>query len=82
MKIINYQLDIKLGQITQKKKRNLVLAKIKNRKADCLDEIPPKIWNTGKFGDLLLWFYNVVYNQNLIQRFKKKWLHFPLPQER
>ena len=41
MKIDNYQLDIKLGQFTQDK-LDIVLTKIKNRKAASLDEIPPE----------------------------------------
>ena len=46
---INNQLDIELGQFTQE--LNLVLRKIKNRKAAGLDEIPPEVWKTRKFDD-------------------------------
>ena len=45
--IIDNQLDIKLGQFTQEE-LDLVLAKIKNRKAADLDEIPPEVWKTGR----------------------------------
>ena len=42
MRIINRQLDIKLGPFTQEE-LNLVLRKIKNRKAAELKEIPPEV---------------------------------------
>ena len=41
-KIINNQLDIKLGQFTQEELES-VLRKIKNRKAARLDEIPAEV---------------------------------------
>ena len=43
MKIINYQLDIKLGQFTQGK-LDIVLIKIENKKAAGLGEISPEVW--------------------------------------
>ena len=49
MKIIDNQLDIKLGQFSQKP--NIVLTKIKNRKVTSLDEMPSEVWNTRKFDD-------------------------------
>ena len=42
MKIINNQLDIKLGQFMQDE-LNIVLMKI-----------PPEVWDTRKFNDVLL----------------------------
>ena len=57
--IINNQIDIKLGHITQEE-LDVVLTKIKNRKAAVLDEIPPAV----KFDELLLRYCNTVYNQN------------------
>ena len=42
MKTINHQLDIKLGQFNQEE-LNIVLTKIKSRKATGLNEIPPEI---------------------------------------
>ena len=51
-KITENQLDIKLEQFTQE--LSLVITKIKNKKATGLDEIPPKVWKTKKFNDLLL----------------------------
>ena len=52
-RIITKQLDIKLGPFTQEE-FNSVLRKIKNRKAAGLDEIPPEVWKTRQFDDILL----------------------------
>ena len=71
MKIIDYQIDIKLGQFTQEE-LDVVLTKIKNRKAANLDKIPPEV---RKFDDILLRYCNAVYNQNTIY----KELRPPLP---
>ena len=64
-RIISKQLDIKLGPFTQEV-LDSVLRKIKNRKAAGLDEIPPEVWKTRQFDDLLLQHCNTVYNQNPI----------------
>ena len=40
-KIINYQLDIKLGQFTQE--LDVILRKIKNGKSTGFHEIPPEV---------------------------------------
>ena len=64
-RIISKQLDIKLGPFT-KERLNLVLRKIKNRKAAGLDEIPPEVWKTRQFDDILHWQCNTVNNQNTI----------------
>ena len=69
-KIINNQLDIKLGQFAQEE-FNVVLSKIKSRKATGLDKIPLGVWKTRKFDDLLLQFCNAVYTQNTIERWTK-----------
>ena len=69
-KIINNQLDIKLGQFTQEE-LNEVLTKIKNRRAAGLDEISPEVWKTRKIDDRLLRYCNAVYNQNAIERLIK-----------
>ena len=50
-KIINRQIDIKLGQFT-KEELNVVLTKIKSRRPAGLNKIPPKLWKARKF-DLL-----------------------------
>ena len=59
-KIIINQLDIKLVQITQEE-LDSVLRKIKNRKAEGLDEITQKY---GRHG-------NAIYNKNTIDRWTK-----------
>ena len=69
-RIINKQLDIKLGLFTQEE-LDLVLRKIKNRKAAGLDEIPPEVWKTRQFDHILLRHCNAVYNQNPIDRWTK-----------
>ena len=68
-RIISEQLDIKLGPFT--KELDSVLRKIKNRKAAGLDEIPPEVWKTRQFDDILLRHCNAVYNQNPIDRWTK-----------
>ena len=69
-RIISKQLDIKLGPFT-KEELNSVLKKIKNRKAAGLDEIPPEMWKTRQFDDILLRQCNAVYSQNRIERWMK-----------
>ena len=56
-------MDIKLGPFTQEE-LDSVLRKIKNRKAAGLDEIPPEVWKTKQFDDILLRHCNARYNQN------------------
>ena len=69
-RIISKQLDIKLGPFT-KEEVDSVLRKIKNRKAAVLDEIPPEVWKTRQFVDILLRHCNAVYNQNTIDQWMK-----------
>ena len=69
-RIISKQLDIELGPFTQEE-LDSVLRKIKNRKAAGLDEIPPEVWKTRQFDDILLRHCNAVYNQNLRDRWMK-----------
>ena len=66
-RIISKQLDIRLGPFTQEE-LDSVPRKIKNRKAAGLDEIPPEVWKTRKFDDILLKYCNAIYNQNPIDR--------------
>ena len=68
--IICKQLDIKLGPFTLEE-LDSVLRKIKNRKAAGLVEIPPEVWKTRQFDNLLLRHCNAVYNQNPINRWMK-----------
>ena len=58
-KITNSQPDIKLTLCTQEE-CHIVLTKMKSRKTTDRDEIPPEVWKTRKFNDLLLQFYNAV----------------------
>ena len=69
-RIINKLLDIKLVSFT-KEELYSVLKKIKNRKATGLDEIPPEVWKTRQFDDILLRQCNTVYSQNRIERWMK-----------
>ena len=59
-----------LGPFTQEE-LDSVLKKIKNRKAAGLDKIPPEVWKTRQFDDILLRHCNAVYNQNTIDRWMK-----------
>ena len=56
-KMISNQWDIKLGQFTQEELDSAGL-----------DEIPPEVWKTREFDDILLHFCNAVYNQNTIDK--------------
>ena len=70
-RIISKQLDIKLGPFTKEELDSVLRKKIKNRKAAGLDEIPPEVWKTRQFDDILLRHCNAVYNQNPIDRWTK-----------
>ena len=52
-RIISKQLDIKLEPFTLEE-LDSVLRKIKNRKVAGFDEIPPEVWKTRQFDDILL----------------------------
>ena len=52
-KILDSQLDIRLEQFTAEE-LNVELTKIRSRKTAGLNEIPPEVWKTRKFDDLLL----------------------------
>ena len=69
-RIVRKQLDIKLGPFNQEE-LDSVLRKIKNRKSAGRNEIPPEVWKTRQFDDILLRHYNAVYNQNPIDRWMK-----------
>ena len=70
MKIINNQPHIKFEQFTQDG-LDVVLTKIKIRKAVGLDEIPPEVWKIRKFDDIQLRYSYAVYNQNTTDRWTK-----------
>ena len=78
-RIISKQMEIKLRPFTQGEP-DLVLRKIKNRKAAGLDEIPPEVWKTRQFDDILFWHSNAVYNRNLIDRWNKGCI-LPIPRK-
>ena len=69
--------DLNLGEFMPEE-LNSVLRKIKNRKAAGLDKIPPEVWKTREFNDILLWHCNVVYNQNTKDRWIKECI-LPFP---
>ena len=72
-------MDIKLGPFTQEELYS-IFRKIKKRKAPGLDEIPPEVWKTRKFDDILLRHCNAVYNKNPIDRWMKGCL-LPFPKK-
>ena len=54
-----------------------VLRTIKSRKAEGLNEIPPVVWKTRIFDDILLRLYNAKYKQN-----RRKAISSPNPHKR
>ena len=58
--------NILMQRLFTQEELDSVLRKIKNRKAAGLDEIPPEVWKTRQFDDILLRHCNAVYNQNPI----------------
>ena len=78
-KIINNQLNIKLGQFMQEE-LDVLPRKIKNRKVTSFDEIPPEVWKTSKFNNTVLWYCNIIYNQNTINRWTKDCI-LPFPKK-
>ena len=64
-KVIEHELDIKTGSFNELK-LDLVLKKLKNKKAGELDGIPPEVWKTETFNNLLLYYCNEAYNGNVI----------------
>ena len=79
-RLISKQLDIKLGPFTQEE-LDSVLRKIKNRKAAGLDEIPPEVWKSRQFDDILLRHCNAGYNRNPIDRWMKGCI-LPFPKKK
>ena len=57
-----------------------VLRKIKNREAAGLDEIPPEVWKTREFNDILLQRSSAICNQNTIDRWTKGYI-LPFPKK-
>ena len=52
-KIINRQRDFKLEQFTEDE-LDAVLKKVKTRKTASFNEIPPEVWKTKNFDDIIL----------------------------
>ena len=52
-KVIEHELEIKTRPYNELG-LDLILKKLKNKKAAGLDGIPPEVWKTGKLNDLLL----------------------------
>ena len=70
LKIINDQLDIKLGQVMEEG-LDAVLKKMKDWKAVGFEEIPIKVYKTRKFNNIFLKLCNEVYKQNTIEKWTK-----------
>ena len=64
--IIDNELPIKKGPFSEEELET-VLKKLKNKKAPRLDEIPPEVWKTRRFNDILLKSCTSLYNQSSIQ---------------
>ena len=62
--------EASLGQFTQEE-LDSILRKIKDSKATGLDEIPPEVWKTRQYDDILLRHCNAVYNQNTMDIWTK-----------
>ena len=72
-------MDIKIGPFT-KEELDSVLRKIKDGKAAGLDEIPPEVWKSRQFDDIMLRHCNAVNNQNQIDTWTKGCI-FPFPKK-
>ena len=68
--ILNDELPIKTGAFTMEELES-VLKNTKTNKAAGLDGIPPEVWKTGRFNDILLSFCNDVYALNPISNWRK-----------
>ena len=54
-----------------KEELDVILKRIRSRKAAGLDEIPPEVWKTRKLDEILLWLCITVYKQNAIEKWTK-----------
>ena len=64
---ISQQLNIKCGHFSNDE-LDKALNNLKMNKKAGLDQIPPEVWLTRKFDDMLLHFCNSVYDQNQIEK--------------
>ena len=68
--MISNQLDIRLVQFTEAE-LDAVFKKNQNRKAAGLNKIPPEVWKTRTFDDILLQLRNAVNEQNTKENGRK-----------
>ena len=78
-KVVEHDLEIKNVPFN-KLELDLVLKKLQSKKAAGLDGIPPEVWKTGKFNDLLLYYCNEVYKGNVIQSWTEGYI-LPYPKK-
>ena len=71
--------NIKVGPFNDQE-LNKALSKIKNGKASGLDGIPPEVWKTKHFNDILLKCCNDVYNQKPVE-YRSKGCILPFPKK-
>ena len=68
--IVNENLPFKCGNFTMNELES-VLKNLKTRKAAGPDTIPPEVWKTGLFNDILLDLCNAMYNGNDIEKWSE-----------
>ena len=64
--MFDLQSHIKLGNFEEEELHE-VLIKMKNAKAPGLDGIPPEVWKTKAFNEILLNLCNEAYNRKILQ---------------
>ena len=77
--IIDQPLNIKLGNFTEAELVE-VLKKTKNKKAAGLENVPPEVWKTQAFNDILLDLCNDTYNHEEIEKWTEGCI-LPLPKK-
>ena len=75
--IIDTELPIKKGPFSEDE-LGAVLNKLKNEKAPGLDEIPPEVWKTRSFNDILLETCNATHNQSSTEISTRRYI-LPFP---
>ena len=68
--IIEENLQIKLGNFTEAE-LCIVLKNLKTKKAAGLDSIPPEVWKTQAFNDIILQLCNAMYNGERINKWSE-----------
>ena len=77
--IVDFPLDIKLGNFLDGE-INEVIKKTKNKKAAGLDNIPPEVWKTQAFNDILIDLCIAVYNGETIEKWTEDCI-LPFPKK-